>query len=150
MSHEAPPFREEGEAILLGQGPYRVVVVALVQAQPLRMSCVGSGALHGDGLERRTHQLVVIDVGSSHVLNFVFGGESRRPPASLPVAVRGATWDEWPVDASPRVTWLGHSTLFIEVDGARVLTDPIWSEHDHYDHLVRGHFDDFRRRRVIP
>lgn len=47
-----------------------------------------------------------------------------------------------------RVTWLGHSTTLVELDGQRILTDPIWSEragpyavdvivvsHDHYDHL---------------
>ncbi len=27
-----------------------------------------------------------------------------------------------------RVTWLGHSTMLIEIDGHRVLTDPVWSE----------------------
>lgn len=27
-----------------------------------------------------------------------------------------------------RVTWFGHSTSLVEVDGVRVLTDPIWSE----------------------
>jgi L-ascorbate metabolism protein UlaG (beta-lactamase superfamily) len=27
-----------------------------------------------------------------------------------------------------RVTWLGHSSTLIELDGARILTDPIWSE----------------------
>jgi len=27
-----------------------------------------------------------------------------------------------------RVTWLGHSSLLIEVDGCRILTDPVWSE----------------------
>lgn len=26
-----------------------------------------------------------------------------------------------------RVTWLGHSSLFIELDGVRILTDPVWS-----------------------
>jgi L-ascorbate metabolism protein UlaG (beta-lactamase superfamily) len=25
-----------------------------------------------------------------------------------------------------RVTWLGHSTLLVEIDGLRVLTDPVW------------------------
>jgi L-ascorbate metabolism protein UlaG (beta-lactamase superfamily) len=28
-----------------------------------------------------------------------------------------------------RVTWLGHSTSVIEIDGHRFLTDPVWSEH---------------------
>ncbi len=27
-----------------------------------------------------------------------------------------------------RVTWLGHSTTLVEIDGQRVLTDPIWSD----------------------
>lgn len=27
-----------------------------------------------------------------------------------------------------RVTWIGHSSLLIEVDGLRILTDPVWSE----------------------
>lgn len=27
-----------------------------------------------------------------------------------------------------RVTWMGHSSLLIEIDGSRILTDPVWSE----------------------
>lgn len=27
-----------------------------------------------------------------------------------------------------RLTWMGHSTLLIEIDGHRILTDPVWSE----------------------
>ena len=27
-----------------------------------------------------------------------------------------------------RVTWLGHSTMLVEIDGQRILTDPVWSE----------------------
>ncbi len=27
-----------------------------------------------------------------------------------------------------RVTWLGHSTMLLEIDGVRVLTDPVWGE----------------------
>ncbi|MHB1938269.1 MAG: MBL fold metallo-hydrolase [Acidobacteriaceae bacterium] len=27
-----------------------------------------------------------------------------------------------------RVTWMGHSSLLIEIDGLRILTDPVWSE----------------------
>ncbi|HET6284345.1 MAG TPA: MBL fold metallo-hydrolase, partial [Polyangia bacterium] len=35
---------------------------------------------------------------------------------------------ETPPRSGLRVTWLGHSTLLIEIDGLRVLTDPVWSE----------------------
>ncbi len=29
---------------------------------------------------------------------------------------------------SPRVTWIGHATVLVEMDGVRFLTDPIWSQ----------------------
>src|ERR1044072_7277429 len=28
-----------------------------------------------------------------------------------------------------RITWIGHSSLLIEIDGKKILTDPIWSKH---------------------
>jgi L-ascorbate metabolism protein UlaG (beta-lactamase superfamily) len=31
-----------------------------------------------------------------------------------------------PVASGLRATWLGHSTVLVEIDGARVLTDPVW------------------------
>ena len=27
-----------------------------------------------------------------------------------------------------RITWIGHSSLLIEIDGKRILTDPVWSD----------------------
>jgi L-ascorbate metabolism protein UlaG (beta-lactamase superfamily) len=33
-----------------------------------------------------------------------------------------------PPPSGLRVTWFGHSSILIELDGARVLTDPMWSE----------------------
>jgi L-ascorbate metabolism protein UlaG (beta-lactamase superfamily) len=50
-------------------------------------------------------------------------------PAQPPPAVTG---DRRRFATTPatglRVTWLGHSTLLVELDGHRVLTDPVWSE----------------------
>lgn len=31
-------------------------------------------------------------------------------------------------DSGLRATWLGHSTVYLEIDGTRVLTDPVWGE----------------------
>ena len=51
-----------------------------------------------------------------------------EPGAPPPVVVPPAgAWDAGPASGL-RVTWLGHSTMLIEVDGARFLTDPVWSE----------------------
>ena len=59
------------------------------------------------------------------VLFELFAGSSQsRPKAVIPLA-----------DPSPRssaaplaVTWLGHATALVEIDGYRLLTDPVWSE----------------------
>lgn len=49
----------------------------------------------------------------------------RLPPGPLPSA---SPLDDWlrPAGSGLRATWLGHSTVLIEIDGFRVLTDPVW------------------------
>jgi L-ascorbate metabolism protein UlaG (beta-lactamase superfamily) len=60
---------------------------------------------------------------------FLFGGSSfRTPDAPVPVVARTTADYRTPPASALRVTWLGHSTTLIEIDGARVLTDPMWSE----------------------
>ena len=60
---------------------------------------------------------------------FLFGGSDfRTPDAPLPVVRRTrADYDAAPASGL-RVTWLGHSTLLLEIDGRRVLVDPVWGE----------------------
>jgi len=57
------------------------------------------------------------------------GGDAQQEPeVELPVVARsGAEFAALP-DSGLRVTWLGHSTLLIEIDGVRVLVDPVWGE----------------------
>jgi L-ascorbate metabolism protein UlaG (beta-lactamase superfamily) len=56
---------------------------------------------------------------------FLCGGERRLPPGPLPAVSPLDTWSKRP-GSGLRVTWLGHSTVVIEIDGLRVLTDPVW------------------------
>ncbi|QRK10448.1 MBL fold metallo-hydrolase [Archangium violaceum] len=62
-------------------------------------------------------------------LSAMFKASPDVGPAEPPPSVPG---DRRRFDTPPatglRVTWLGHSTTLIEIDGHRVLTDPIWSE----------------------
>ena len=60
--------------------------------------------------------------------SFFFHNRDVRVPTEPPpvVARRGADYDTPPASGL-RVTWLGHSTSLIEIDGHRVLTDPMWS-----------------------
>lgn len=58
---------------------------------------------------------------------FVLGGKQRRPSRGLPGLDPRAAWQSEAPEGF-RVTWLGHSTLLIEIGGLRVLTDPVWDE----------------------
>jgi L-ascorbate metabolism protein UlaG (beta-lactamase superfamily) len=60
--------------------------------------------------------------------DWAFGREMRTPTCPLPVVKDApALLAERPA-SDLRVTWLGHSTVLVELDGVRVLTDPMWSE----------------------
>jgi L-ascorbate metabolism protein UlaG (beta-lactamase superfamily) len=59
---------------------------------------------------------------------WLFGREMRSPICPLPIALDTAGRLVSPPTSGLRVTWLGHSTVLVEIDGAAVLTDPIWSE----------------------
>ncbi|HVN46863.1 MAG TPA: MBL fold metallo-hydrolase [Steroidobacteraceae bacterium] len=56
---------------------------------------------------------------------FLCRSDGRVPPAPLPAIDPLEAWRKQP-GSGLRVTWLGHSTLLIEIDGLRVLTDPVW------------------------
>ncbi len=57
--------------------------------------------------------------------DFLCGGTRRVPSAPLPALNPLAGWRKAP-DSGLRATWLGHSTVLVEIDGVRVLTDPVW------------------------
>ena len=56
---------------------------------------------------------------------FLCGGERRVPRGPLPSMNPLEAWARPPASGL-RATWLGHSTVLIEIDGLRVLTDPVW------------------------
>ena len=59
------------------------------------------------------------------VMDFLCGGERRVPKGLLPALDPRPTWLR-PPETGLRATWLGHSSVLIEIDGFRVLTDPVW------------------------
>ena len=52
-----------------------------------------------------------------------------RPHAPVPVVTGHPERFLSPPATGLRVTWLGHSTILIEIDGHRILTDPMWGRH---------------------
>lgn len=57
----------------------------------------------------------------------LFGGQQRRPPAPLPLERPHAAWATRS-ETGFRATWLGHSTVVLELEGRRILTDPIFAQ----------------------
>jgi L-ascorbate metabolism protein UlaG (beta-lactamase superfamily) len=71
---------------------------------------------------------------------WMFGGQERRPKVVLPLERPHEAWTK-PIATGQRVTWLGHSTVLLELDGPpchgsaratssrtrRVLTDPVFA-----------------------
>ena len=87
-----------------------------------------SAAFVGDHFEN-TEPTGIMKVGPTTTLRqWLFGGEQRSPNCPLPMVTDAAARLTEASRSGLRITWLGHSTTLIEVDGATILTDPVWSE----------------------
>ncbi len=64
-------------------------------------------------------------VAMPSLTDFLCGGERRVPKGPLPSVDPLDAWTRKP-GSGLRATWLGHSTVLLEIDGFRVLTDPVW------------------------
>lgn len=58
---------------------------------------------------------------------YFFGNTTRNPKAPLPIARPHEIWTR-SAETGLRATWLGHSTVLLEMDGLRVLTDPVFGD----------------------
>jgi L-ascorbate metabolism protein UlaG (beta-lactamase superfamily) len=58
------------------------------------------------------------------VRELLFGGQQRKPAGPVPLVTPPLT----PADRGLHVTWYGHASTMVEIDGERVLFDPMWSE----------------------
>ena len=87
-----------------------------------------SAAFAGDHFENN-EPTGLMKVGPATTLRqWLFGGEQRSPNCPLPIVTDGAARLALAPGSGLRITWLGHSTTLIEIDGAAILSDPIWSE----------------------
>jgi L-ascorbate metabolism protein UlaG (beta-lactamase superfamily) len=55
------------------------------------------------------------------------GREQRVPPAPMPIVTLTRADFAQPPASGLRATWLGHSTILVEIDGARLVFDPVWA-----------------------
>jgi L-ascorbate metabolism protein UlaG (beta-lactamase superfamily) len=59
---------------------------------------------------------------------FLFGGDQRTPDGLLPQKVVNLKHFMDPDTNQLNVTWLGHSSLMINIDGYKIMTDPVFEK----------------------
>lgn len=81
----------------------------------------------GEGFANRLPQ---VDGAMSEVLAKEVGdaAEFQSPDAAIPVVKPSGEALALRPESGLRVTWLGHSTMLVDLDGARLLIDPVWGE----------------------
>lgn len=100
------------------------------RATGARLERMQSSARYADGAFRNTHPVAAgLKKGTvaPTMSEFICGGQRRTPPGPLPSVNPLPVWARSP-ETGLRATWLGHSTVLLEIDGARVLTDPVWGD----------------------
>jgi L-ascorbate metabolism protein UlaG (beta-lactamase superfamily) len=58
----------------------------------------------------------------------LFGDEQRTPARPVTLVQRTRADYETPPESGLRVTWMGHATVLAEIEGKRLLFDPMWSD----------------------
>lgn len=101
-------------------------------AKGLRLERMEASLQYRDGAFVNTYASTAIETAPAPSMvatlaELLLQGKGRRPDRPLPM------WDPRPVwaraaDTGLRATWLGHSTVLLEMDGRRVLTDPVWAQ----------------------
>jgi len=97
-------------------------------ASGLRLERMRASGQYADGGFVNTYPSSAVRHGDEPrptLRDFLFGGEGRVPAKPLPSTDPREAWTRAP-DSGLRATWLGHSTVLLEIDGTRVLTDPVW------------------------
>lgn len=85
----------------------------------------GGGVFHN--LEKVTVAASRMDMAKA-TAKFFMPDAKRTPPRPLPVAQINENALINPIESGATLTWLGHSTVLIEMDGKLLLTDPMFGE----------------------
>lgn len=89
-----------------------------------RSQLFANGQFHNLLPEHRTS----LQESRNQFVHGLFGKEQRVPAAPLPIIVEHRADYGALSPVGLRIAWMGHSSVLIEIDGYRILTDPVWSE----------------------
>jgi L-ascorbate metabolism protein UlaG (beta-lactamase superfamily) len=119
---------------------YALTVLALFGAAMIIDGCAAMGSLASGTRLEQMHKSPQWHDGAfrnrlperpvpfwSTMWAWIKGAPHEHPESEPPVQKRTAKEFDAPAASGLRVTWLGHSTQIVEIDGHRVLLDPVWS-----------------------
>jgi L-ascorbate metabolism protein UlaG (beta-lactamase superfamily) len=69
------------------------------------------------------------DLALIRTLQNYAGGQQREPGFEIPVMKLDRAMLEKPAEPGLRAYWFGHASVLVEIDGARIMTDPILSDY---------------------
>ena len=91
----------------------------------IRRTAARSAHYDGQAFHNRLPATVLQPSSTPGLLRaFAARGDSGKPTAAVPLTA--PSWPDPP--AALAVTWFGHASALLEVDGHRVLVDPVWGE----------------------
>jgi L-ascorbate metabolism protein UlaG (beta-lactamase superfamily) len=102
---------------------------AALGADPAAIEAAATGSPnYSDGVFVNIEPASLVSADSGQILGiareFVEARRDSRPPAPIPLAAPEISHGD---AGQLAVSWFGHSSVLVEIDGYRVLTDPVWS-----------------------
>src|SRR5687767_7248666 len=94
-----------------------------------RLARIQRSPNYRDGAFQNPNATSLATTGSTWdtIKRWLGGHEQRVPPGPLPIVSLTRASFAQPPASGLRATWLGHSTVLVEIDGARILFDPVWA-----------------------
>jgi L-ascorbate metabolism protein UlaG (beta-lactamase superfamily) len=93
-----------------------------------RLAELGLSPNWRDGQFRNVNTRATIDMNAAMASWLGEEPAHSTPEQALPIVRRTAADFATPPQSGLRVTWLGHSSTLVEIDGYRVLIDPVWGD----------------------
>ncbi|GAB2947468.1 MBL fold metallo-hydrolase [Micromonospora polyrhachis] len=75
-----------------------------------------------------TTRIVLADTGRNTLRELLFADHRRRPASTVPIRTPTTTAPTSASASELNILWYGHASTLIEIEGRRVLVDPVWSE----------------------
>jgi hypothetical protein len=96
-----------------------------------RLKRVQASPHYHDGEFVNTHPHPPLEAGDvrGYLTEQLFGDQIRVPPSAIPMSAAPPAFMETQPAPGLRAIWLGHSSVYMELDGVRLLVDPVFSDY---------------------